>query len=364
MNNGKSKPSIPPRPVGYPATKPKQQPNKKGKKLKVKPRDNRVAQVQTRSTWAQSIFNPFSSCSSGIPDDQVTPSGKVSSTYHLRTNPNAWAGTGTTHSFGYLFPPYPAICTLAELTAGGGVLTDVSADGTGISTIYQPANISAITGASGGKLRCTGMGVRITYGGTELNRSATLVAGLIPALYVPNVVASTGTGLSALSALTGGPTVSTSTLRDKMSRSVRARMDKTVELRWMPAGVPNYVSFNVTSPVTTVAAGTTLPPSTDCRWYAAPDGNGVERGQNWLVVFVEGDTTPTGVVNANFYELEVIWHWEAVPDTPTSVSYDLTPSFANPTSLSKTLNLMQLAGIGSTRGLTNDTPTGSGFLRG
>jgi hypothetical protein len=339
---------IPPRPkaknVKLGTKSPKQKP------VKPKPvRIKRETKPRKEPSWALSVMRPFNSNGVSIPDDQANPSGKVSSTWHGRIAPAALTGTSTTHTFGFIIPPYVKFLTLVETSAGNVTLTDLNAAGTGWAQDYNVANQTALTGGAG-KLRCTGLGVRITYQGTELNRSATLVAGLIPSTCNPASVASTGTYASALSTLVGGGNVvaTTTQIRDKMTRISETRLNGTMEMIWVPNNVPKYFEDGTNALQFSTTAGAAFVGSTI--WNAKEGEAGAETGQNWLVFFVEGDTTSAASATSNVYSIDITWNWEAIPVTVTTVSHAITPSHCDPVELAKCVNKFQNLGIAHTVG--------------
>jgi hypothetical protein len=238
---------------------------------------------------------------------------------------------------------------MAETSAGNGVLTDVVIAGDfwitptgGIVTPNAPPNIASITGsANAAKIRCVGIGLRITYEGTELNRSGRYIVGQLRPSFPANGVAATGTKLSLLSTVSGGPTSSITALKQSMENCWESRnCDGTLETHWVPDGVPTYqmaTNDGAVGSVFTTAAGAAVTPS---GWNSPDGGFGVESGQNMLCVIVDNDTTPTAVATSNLYAIDIIWHWEVCPNDPTAVAYEVSDSPANTALVDKSLNLI------------------------
>ncbi len=300
--------------------------------------------------YAQTILRPFQAAASHIPDERVGPAGLVVSRAMFRTTVQASAATGTStsHSFGLVLPPYPRYVWLSETSAGNGTLTDLYVDGTqwvtptgGNTDVNAPPNITGIFGTSeSAKIRAVGMGVKITYEGTELNRSGRIIVGMLRNSLPSNSVAVTGTKLSLLSTVVGTPTAPISTIRSAMENVWECRNEKTVEAHWIPDGVPTYQmgsAVSTTGSVYGTAAGAIVNPS---GWNNPDGGYGVESGQNMLCVIVDNDTTSTAVVTSNLYAIDIIWHWEVCPNDVTAVTYEVTDSPANTMAVDRTLNLI------------------------
>jgi hypothetical protein len=285
------------------------------------------------------FMRPFNSTAVHIPDADVQPSGLVSSHYTTTSVFSANTGTSVTHSGGWAIYPFPsaAINAIVEVTSGGGILTDLNTAGTAAVLSASVPNRSAFY-ASSARIRCVGIGARLIYEGTELNRSGKIFGGCLPISNAANSVLSTGTVLSALSPLVGGPTVSLTNLRSSLADlyEVRNPSDKVVEFIWKPSTPPHYQLVSNGYVFTTVS-GNSVPSSV---FSTSAGSNGAEAGQNALVIIIEGDTTPAAQNYSNAYSLEVVWHWEVVPDDIAAVSFDLSPSTANSAQLDTTFNLL------------------------
>lgn len=328
-----------------------------------------------KSTWFRSIASPFGSDAVGIPDDQTSHSGKIISRYSFSGTINALTGTSSNHSFGIILPPYPYFAFLTETSAGNGVLTDL--DGTGVAyvapvstgpTPIQVPNIASIMGGSSGtnyngRIRCTSLGVRLSYNGTELNRGGRYTAALIGIGAPCYSVATTGTKLSALSSLVSAPTITKDVFWTYMKERSTARVsDGVFTARWKPSGTPNYQNTSGSTNILaySVAAGTAAPGGagvTPCIWSADEGGWGAESGQSALVVIVDGDTTSTAQLGCNAYSIDVEWHWEVIPQETQTVVYPLSMSHYNPVELAVALNGCQSLPVATVTPIANQMTT-------
>jgi hypothetical protein len=295
-------------------------------------------------SFTRCLLDPFNSPPCHIPDSASSPSGLLTS--RISDTPiGGQSSSSTVHNFGWIMLPYPrnALLGLGELTTGSGTISDLSASGASILDGHNVANINSFD-ANSCRVRCTGMSARIVYEGTELNRSARIFGGNLPIAQPPFSIASTGTQLSSLSTLINSCSATTTTLRQAMEADlfeVRTPSEKVVEFFWKPALVPTYQIYSG-NPLPVVTTGSTnTPVSTTTSFFAGPGQNGVQAGQNALVIVVEGDTTPSATAQANVYQADFVWHWEVVPDNINSVAYDLSPSNCNSAELDQALNTMQ-----------------------
>lgn len=310
------------------------------------------------SPWLTAIARPFSTLGVAIPDDRTSMSGKVCSTLTVRTAFNALASTSTSHSFGILIHPYPMFSYLTETSAGNGVFTDVNLAGTAFiqptaTTGFpnQVPNTNSLTGSTTASIRPVSVGVRITYEGTELNRSGRFTAGLSTIGYPASCVATTGTVLSALSTVAGTPTATYDTIHKTMREWSSTRVsDGVYECLWKPAQTPQYQSIlpslGNTAMVYSCAAGVGSTGVTPSVWSADTGGWGAQNAQNTLVVLVDGDTTSAASVSSNNYTIEVAWNWEVQPQQRELVPFVLTESPFVPAQLQDTLNNLSKIPVG------------------
>lgn len=304
------------------------------------------AQKSGFSGWAKTLHEPFTSPPVSIPDDRTTQSGKVTSrlTGFLTLPSNS--GTWVTHNGGAtIFPdPYASMAVWVEGTPGNGVFTDLNFDGSGAAQLLSCPNVSSFI-PNTGRVRCTGIGVRIVYEGTELTRSGKIYAGMgaITAQAKSGVAALTPYALSPSSTIFGNASWSAATVKQRLEMTATQRIrDGVFEAHWVPSGVPNYQDCQGIANGVTFAAGPNT--SAAVSYYNAPSGGfGIESGQNALVIMIEGDTTVASGANGNTYSYDVIWHWEVIPSSPYSVPYPLTPSQSDPMRLARDLNSLHTA---------------------
>lgn len=335
------------------APKPKAQGQKKKTSRAARKRDRKLSRGSI-VPWLRTIERPFAYGAVGIPDDQVTFSGKVVSEFTIALAVAAGSGTATTHSQGILFFPHPSCVyqTLGETTAGSAIMTDLNTAGTGYIGSGPGAvpNLASMAGGSTSNVKCrlVSLGARVIYEGTELNRSAKIMAGYLPITNVADGCTTTGDTLSALSVVTtldslAPVSVSMAKIRNSLISCSEARVtDGDFTCRWRPSGVPTYQIANpdLTQLETrSTTAGAAVKPSL----YATESGGrGAQIGQYALAILIEGDTTPTAGSLPNIYSVSVVSNWEVVPDNRSQVAYPLTQSSCNPDQLAACLNGMSL----------------------
>jgi hypothetical protein len=257
--------------------------------------------------------------------------------------------------------PYPNLSysQLVETSAGNSTITDINLTGTASINNLSVPNLASFYYALGMKVRCVGMGARVFYEGTELNRSARIFGGYVPIVGAALTVATTGTALSPLSVCTGGYSQVTGQIRDNITDCYEAKVqgDKVVEFFWKPSKAPAYQLYSTTDyPTTVTSAGTTVAPPNN--WNAPAGGNGNEAGQNALIVIIEGDTTPTAVIGSNVYAIDLVWHWEVVPDDITGVIYDTSVSFSHAPQYDLAVNSAAVLSAGRTITQATERPLG------
>jgi hypothetical protein len=323
----------------------RQVPNAKKASKVPKTAKSRKPVAQAIPASAMCFIRPFNSTAVHFPDADVQPSGLVSSHYTLTTVFTANSGTSTTHSGGFIIFPYPglAVNALVETAAGNGLLTDVNSTGT-IAVLSADVPNKGSMYKLDGRVRCVGLGARLIYEGTELNRSGKIFGGCLPITSVASSVSGTGTILSPSTVILGNTFNSTTNIRSALADlyEIRNPSEKVVEFIWKPSTPPHYQTIT-TLPINSTTAGASVLTSA----FSAPAGEqGAESGQSALVIVIEGDTTPTAVVNSNTYSLEIIWHWEVIPDSIAAVPYDLSPSTANSRDLDTVVNLVSRSPAG------------------
>lgn len=292
----------------------------------------------------QCLSRPFDAPAAHWPDPDCAPAGLATSHLHTLFTPVAGSGTSTLHNTFWFVNPYPSasLVTVAENAAGNQLLGELNAAGTAyiVPPVTVP-NLLALCGTAGGmKIRCTGMGVRLEYAGTELNRSATIVSGLIAVDSDAGGVPGTGTVLDEMSALGFNNTSSVPSIKDFITDYQEHRVPSSgfIEFVWKPSCIPSYQTFNtLNGPTTATVAGAAVNESI----YSAPyGGDGVQKSQNILVIGIIGDTTPAAAATGNVYNASLIWHWEVTPTNVSGVTYDLETSFADSHQLDVALNAM------------------------
>lgn len=312
------------------------------------------------------IAAPFDAYDAKWPDDATALSGTAVTRAYIRTTFTPLdGGTSTSHAGGILMLPHPTIsyCKLNSRaspydTAAGSGLTDLSnTAGTGTTNWIPATNLSGLVGGSTStdfaRIRCVGMGLRAQYLGTELNRAGRMVAGNMLIAQQPTTFATTGTKYSAISSMGNGNADQFCTdLRQAMVSAVEARdPDGVLEAHWIPNGVPSYQlvggQLAYTDTLFTTSAGAGRPGTEVITYFNCPDGKfGVQSGQNALLWFFEGDTTSSAVAASNAFSIELIWHWEIIPNEPFSVVYPLNPSPYIPQELAMVINYMQVEPVG------------------
>jgi hypothetical protein len=327
--------------------------NKKKSPVKrVQPKPNRMPPV------FYTIADPFNAPTAHFPDPDVTPSGLLTSRFHIRSSFPALGGTGTVHSFAITLNPHPfqPYNVWLENTVGSGSLTDLNLPGTAFASAFTGTTLPnyGSFGLNTFQVRCVGIGCRVTYEGTELNRSGRIFGGLLNAVGQATTTVTTGTFLSQINVLVppaGANNVTTTltTIRDSMNECASMRItDNVHEFIWKPSCIPTYQkSDNSTgaTPVRTTTAGntTSVTPSV---WESPPGGNGIQASQNSLCIVIEGDTTPSASLLSNVYDLDLIYHWEVVPDDITAVAYSVSPSVAHSLEMDQVFNSLAKVPLG------------------
>jgi hypothetical protein len=299
------------------------------------------------SAYARCLLTPFNAAPCHIPDPDVAPSGTLSSHYTYTGSVTAAGTASTSHSFGFIVYPYPyaSWSLLAETLSGTGLLSDLVAAGS--SRINnQSAPNQASFGNLGYRVRCSGLAARIIYEGTELNRAGRIFGGNLPIVF-PAQTVSGQNPLSALTPIFNSALTSPLTVRQSLADlfEIRNPSDRVTEFHWKPSAVPHYqtVSNNINFPTTSLTGGGTVSQSA---FASDAGGLGAELGQNALIVIVDGDVTPSASLTSNVYTIEVVWHWEIVPDDIQAVAFDLTPSHSHAAALDMAFNAMARAPVG------------------
>jgi len=323
---------------------------KKGKKSRAK--------RQKMVPWLSTLLDPFTYGSVHIPDEKTSASGLVTSKFNLRTAPRSIASdsSGVTHSMCFVIPPYlgAGIFKCDEQTVGSGILSDLASPTT-YNQRERWVNQSAIV-PDIAKHRLVALGVRVIYEGTDLNRSARIVAGCVPSTEEAFGVESESTvTASVLSPLYNTAFPNLTNVVNGMQNTSEARAGEVFSCHWVPNGVPFYqqIASADSSNLTTLTSGNQRTPNT--LFNSGVGMAGVEAGQNNLVILIENDTTSAASRFGNTYSLEFIAHWEVVPGNPVSVGYQLTPSDMDLQALQAALNMIGRLPSGSNTSVANYT---------
>jgi len=303
---------------------------------------------QRGATAAAPFLQPFNYQAQKWPDERTSQSAVVTSRQHWVGNAfNGNGATTTNHNFAILISTNPEIgWFICNSNDGSSTLSDLNATGTSYFGRLSVPNLGSIK-ASPGLIRCTGLGVRVTYEGTELQRSGKIFAGIAKQVYTPKVVSTTGTLLSPLSAITTFRSTATavSDLQNVLTNLSVARVtDGTFECAWRPSKIPQYMTINNSDGGAQLNTSAGVSPSDGAETILnRPAGDqGVEAGQSWLVIGVEGDTTATASATGNPFSLDFIWHWEYIPSDVVTSIVTIGPSPFLPMELAAIMNNLEL----------------------
>jgi len=316
-------------------------------KTKVAGKKSKAKGPSSNTNWLSAMSNPFGSYFAHIPDIEITDSALLWSEKKGVSSSNALSGTSTVHSTAILMMPYPknALAFADETVAGGGTLSFTDTAGTSYRSLNDVPNITSLTGGTtsnfGAAIRCVGMGLKLSYVGTELNRSANVYAGFVCFNRLPTVVTTTGT-VDCIPSMIGnatGVSITTADLKAAMKNCKEGRIPSDGELvfTWHPNGVPTYQVINQATyvPVTGRSAGVS---GTTSGFYTLAGQSGLQEGISNLAILIEGDTTSSATATANNYDYTARWLWEVVPDQPEAIAAKVTPSKFDPAELQKAIN--------------------------
>jgi len=266
----------------------------------------------------------------------------------MEYRPTARDSTGPTHNGGFIMFPHceAGLVPLYEELPNSGRLQAVTT--TSESERFPPTNVGSYA-ALVAQTRTTAMGIRVTYTGTELNRSGKYYAGLLPITeYARGNFASHADPLS----VAGLNPVSEfnydiGAIKNQLIHLTEGRIGSDAfHAVWRPAQSMrySYAQGNQSVPTTVADANTRSPSifSTDS------GGRGVERGQYALVVLIIGDTTSTASNSGNVYSVQFVQHNEVIPDNSIAVTYEVEPSRYDVNALMHTVNLMATTRVATT----------------
>lgn len=292
------------------------------------------------------ITHPFHVDSQKWPDELTTTSTTFTSRAVVAYTPvrGDAVTTSTTHNGGVVMYPNPMYShsLLFEGAAGSGNLSDLDFTGVNLSLLPVP-NLAAIQSMQG-RIRCCGMAAKLVYEGTELNRGGRYYAGHSQVMFTPTVIPATGTRLSAFSTWTSGNSFfkNIGPLQQDLRNVTTSRVaDGVFEAHWLPTRVPNYMAVPQATPTIITAAGVAPATGTPTVLNNIAGFPGQETGQAALVIAIEGDQTPAVSSNGNPYSVELIWHWEFIPENIYGSIVTLTPSPFIPMELAYVLNNIQ-----------------------
>ncbi len=307
--------------------------------------------------YLRSVADPWSSYPAHIPDEQTMRSALLRS--HVRySQPPVTVSATTTRTFGFIFPAYPYYTYFSD-DMGSGSCSDVNLSGTAGTQYITPfattgvnvppvvSNLSSIMGSQYPgdqriKIRCVGIGVSMTYNGTELQRAGKFIAAVIPVTGLGSVAPTTGTAIllagAAMATTVNDIFINTSDIRKQAIKYSEARIsDKPFNARWIPNCSPTYHYVNPAVSNWSSTAGID-PSGPNSIWSASEGQTGSQSGQNALIVVVEGDTIAAASTVGNPYTFDITHLWEAIPDDYDSVAYDCSPSPASSLLLDKCTN--------------------------
>ncbi|APG76527.1 hypothetical protein 2 [Hubei tombus-like virus 10] len=300
--------------------------------------------LKSANAWAKSLSNPFGAPAAHIPDFETNSSGMITSTLYTQVLPLGYASTATTHNVGMIIQPHPRVhfTQLSEVNTGTANMTDMNSGNTDVGALLSVPNLAGFGDQV--RYRMTSCGVRVTYAGTELNRSGEYIAGFLQTDYPAQGTTAAATGIGPMSTLMPKTTLGYWTMAQiigSLKNPIEARIcDGTAEFHWKPNGVPGYGSGGANIayfPTTSGTAGAVTNPS----GYASnPGEGGVPYGSENLVILIRGDTTAAAATTGNVYDVTVTSHWEVIPSVLNAVVYDVSPSLSDPQALSAAMNVI------------------------
>lgn len=296
--------------------------------------------------WISALSSALTASPCHIPDQETTGAATCFS-YQVGTFvPQMLGGTSATHTSAIFVAPHPQLAfgLAYQLNSSSALIDAINTAGTTTSWSAVP-NLTSLTGGStvyyGGKVRCTGIEMCLTYEGTELNRSASIISGYTTIDRLPDVLATTGTVDLLVSAIGNGSNngINVVDLKNALVRPQTYRMPSngSLKFRWVPSGVPVYQPVNQANlvPFTGRTAGTS---GTTSAFYCASNEVGLEAGASVMTILIENDTVSSAAALGNAYNYEIRWLWELIPDQPNAVMTPVTPSPAHQGQVDAALN--------------------------
>lgn len=313
------------------------------KKNKVPPVRSGTNKRGLTPAWLEAIKNPSITDPTGIPDDNTRSSFKYSSHTSVVVRPQDNAATPSTeHAVlmgisPYLHDPDVSNTSFGQFTLlGYSSASDTFNTATSVASRSPPntrAMIPSRTGAGSLALdsydhRCTAMEIRISYSGTELQRSGVITAGLARApSYGQNLYGSSVKTMNPIDGVFGtdgsltSHAISVSDVHAQLVRRTTLRTeDGTTIVRWLPQGVPRYKAV--------------------CQSQDA-----ISSSQRYddpvILIMIRGDQTAAPSTFGNTYLVEIIAHWEISASNVRLHVAKPTPSPYDPNALAICLNAME-----------------------
>jgi len=313
--------------------------------------------------WARSVMEPFSAPPASIPDPMSAPSMKAKSlsslsfqTYDASTTPT------NVHGALVMVQPAPFSGVITARMGWNSTTDKFVSIGPNLETVVP--NYSSVFPTSGTgteavtgddyRYRCTAMGVRLTYTGSELNRGGQVVIGLMEPDLSPGTndawfMSFGGSGLT-LSGLLDRTTV----LRRMSRYKVFREWDSTLEFESIPSGCPIYQPLSINS-------GATAP---------SPQLLSTTNPMPLLCIMILGDSTSVASSVGNAFDLEVVRHWEILSPSDLVTSIPMTPSPYDARQLEYCLNVFGAAyadfpvkSLDNSRGAATSSKTGFQQMR-
>lgn len=312
--------------------------------------------------WARSVMEPFSASPTSIPDQLSAPTMKAKSLSTLSFQTGDVAPTfSDQHGSLILIQPRPASGVITSRLSWSSATNRFT---TSTNLENSVPNYTALFPSTGTtpeavttddyRFRCTAMGCRLTYTGTELNRGGQVVIGLIEPDMSGNVndawYLAFGTSGVALSG-----TLDRAAVMRRMTRyKVFREWDSTLEFESIPSGCPLYEQL-------TFSAGAN---------YPTPLTLSAVNPMPLLAIMILGDTTSTPSNFGNTFDLEVSRHWEIISPSDLVTGIPMTPSPYDAKQLEYCLNVFGAAyadfpvkSLDNSRGLAASSRSGFQQMR-
>jgi len=296
-------------------------------------------------SWLSCVADPMNHCGAHIPDDNTMWSGLCRSYERVLLNPtSSSAGVTTTHNGGMLIMPNPFQyrVDIAESAPGTDSFSCTNTASTAYIRSAAVPNLSALTGTQMAEIRPVGCGISVTYKGTELNRSGIVTIGLVSNSHIAFGSVAGTNPIDPGSVFFGNTVNSSSTITSGLINPMEYRTaDGSMTYNWKPNGVPTYQSLSTSGADMATGSVTGVASRVEpCIFRTPPGGAGMQANQYSICVLIQGDTTTAAQAAGNDYLVEVIWHWEVIPQLVNSVAYELSPSPFYPDVLAKSLNAL------------------------